>query len=179
MALGLAMDAFAVSVANGICYRGSKVKLSLQCGLFFGFFQALMPLIGFFAGQAFLPFISGVAHWIALILLSVIGGKMIAGGIKEMRSPDKCSAHAPRLSVNTLLVQALATSIDALAVGIGLGVMDVNIALVVFMIGIITFICSFSGVFIGRLFGARLSDKAQLLGGVVLILIGLNILLGG
>lgn len=176
LAFGLAMDAFAVSVANGICYpEEGALKTALACGVSFGLFQAVMPLIGFLAGYSFLHIISAFDHWVALILLGIIGGRMIYGAIKDMYAPDDEEKECPRFSARTLIVQAFATSIDALAVGIGLGVIEINIGLAVSVIGIVTFFCSFVGVIIGRLFGGKLSDKAQLLGGIVLVIIGVNI----
>lgn len=175
LAFGLAMDAFAVSVTNGMCYRMNTAKNALSSGLAFGLFQGLMPLIGYFAGHTFSGAIERFDHWIALLLLSLIGGKMIYEAIRDGKKPENCPTRA--FSVKTLTLQAVATSIDALAVGVSLGVMQVDIFLSVGIIAAITFLCSFTGVLIGKRFGGWLQDKAEILGGVILILIGANIFL--
>ena len=174
LAFGLAMDAFAVSITNGMCYRMPVLKNALYSGLTFGLFQAAMPLIGFFAGSTFSGVIESFDHWIALILLSFIGGKMIVEVIKERRHPSK-EELVREFSVKTLLVQGVATSIDALAVGVSLGLMQVNMAVAVGSIGVITFVCSYIGVCLGKKFGILFKDKAELLGGVILIGIGIRI----
>jgi len=176
----LATDAFAVSVTNGICIRGKKNLLvtALRCGIAFGAFQAAMTLIGCLAGSVFEGIIDNTG-FIAFILLSVIGLRMINGGLKQKKSAgrDDCPADA-RLTTPILISQAIATSIDAAAVGAGLGVIPINLMLTVFSIGMATFACSFAGVYAGRFLGAGLKDKAPIFGGVVLILIGVNILFG-
>ena len=172
LALGLAADAATVSMVNGICHPRRPVQLGLVCGLAFGFFQGLMPLIGYFVGISFFSVSSGIDHWVAFLLLAAIGMRMALESLKEEKGPQP----PRRLSMRILLLQAFATSVDALAVGIGLGVIAVNIAQAVFLIGAVTFVCCFVGVQLGRLVGNRFSQKAQLLGGVLLVLIGLHIL---
>lgn len=176
LAFGLSMDAFAVSVSNGMCYKMNPLKNALSSGLAFGLFQGLMPLIGYLAGRSFSDVIESVDHWIALVLLSFIGGKMIVEAVKMRKEPEDCKTYRA-FSFRTLTVQAIATSIDALAVGVSLGVMKANILLSVGVIALITFCCSFAGVFIGKKCGVLLQDKAEILGGVILILIGVNIFL--
>lgn len=173
-AFSLSMDAFAVSITNGMCYKNvSRWKNSLSSGICFGFFQALMPLLGFFAGSLFSDLVEGIDHWIALILLGLIGGKMVADAIKDMRAPEACDITD--FSFKTLLLQGIATSIDAFVIGIGFAVMNINIAFACSTIGIITLLFSFIGVHIGKGIGGFLSDKAQLIGGIILILIGIKI----
>ncbi len=176
LALGLSMDAFAVSISNGICYGGKNGKQALQTAFAFGLFQALMPIVGYLAGISFNEAIEFIDHWIAFGLLGIIGGKMIADGIGELRNPgeEKCQRT---LSFRTLILQAIATSIDALAVGIGFAIMNVNIVTAASFIGVITFVCCMIGSFLGKKFGAVLEQKAVIFGGIVLILIGLKILL--
>ncbi len=173
LALGLASDAATVSMVNGICHPRRPVQLGLVCGLAFGFFQGFMPLIGYFVGNSFFHLICDIDHWIAFLLLGTIGMKMTLESLKGGKEP-----HPPRrLSLRILLLQAFATSVDALAVGIGLGVIAVDIAQAVFLIGAVTFVCCFVGVQLGRFVGIRFRQKAQLLGGVLLVYIGLHILM--
>ena len=174
IALGLAMDAFAVSVSNGICYKNAGVKEAFVTALTFGVFQALMPLIGYFAGMTVKDAVEFIDHWIALIMLSFIGGSMIVGAIREMKTPAnaRCKAYC---TAKDLLMQGIATSIDALAVGISFAVIDTNIFIAVGMIGIVTFICCLGGVPIGKRFGFLIKEKAEIFGGIILILIGLKI----
>jgi putative Mn2+ efflux pump MntP len=170
------MDAFAVSITNGMCYRMSPVKNALYSGVAFGLFQGLMPVIGYYAGATFSDAISSLDHWIALLVLGFIGGKMIWEAIKERRNPEACEVKT--FTFKTLTIQAVATSIDALAVGVSLGLMpNVNIITAASLIAIVTFAFSFCGVLIGRRFGGWLQDKAEILGGAILILIGLKIFL--
>lgn len=172
--VGLSMDAFAVSVCKGL--KMKKVN-KLHCGiiaLFFGGFQALMPLAGWFLGKQFETYITSVDHWIAFVLLVLIGGNMI----KESRQKEEeeiTKSDSP-LDIKELLVLAVATSIDALAVGITFAFLKVDILPAVTIIGITTLILSAIGVFIGNIFGVRYKDKAELAGGVILILIGCKIL---
>lgn len=173
LAFGLAMDAFAVSLTNGMCYRTGALKNALATGTAFGLSQGLMPLLGYYAGATFSAVIAGIDHWIALALLGVIGGKMIVEAVKERKAP---AAHTLKaFSIKTLTLQSIATSIDALAVGVGLGVMQVDIVAAAAIIAVVTFLCCFAGVLIGKRFGSRFRDKAEILGGVILILIGLHI----
>lgn len=173
LAFGLSMDAFAVSVTNGMCYRIPPAKNALASGLAFGLAQGLMPLIGYYAGHSLSDLIESVDHWIALLLLGFIGGKMIVEAVKSARNPQGCPVKA--FSYKTLAMQAIATSIDALAVGVGLGVMQVNLWLAVSTIAAVTFFCSFGGVLIGKKFGQMLKEKAEILGGAILVLIGIRI----
>lgn len=171
-AFGLAMDAFAVSITNGMCYRMHIVKNALASGLAFGLFQGLMPWIGYLAGHTFYDVMASVDHWIALVLLACIGGHMIW----EAKTDKECIT--PReFSYKTLLLQAVATSIDALAVGVTLGMMQADLWTATSTIAQITFICSFLGVFIGKSFGNAFKNKAEILGGVILICIGIRIAL--
>lgn len=173
LAIGLSMDACAVSISNGMCYRINPLKNALAAGMAFGLFQGLMPLIGYFAGHTFSHTIENMDHWIALVLLSIIGGKMIIEAIHQRRHPSRVVVKA--FTLPTLIVQAVATSIDALAVGVGLGVMQVNVYIAVSVIAAITFGFSFCGVLIGKKFGGLLQDKAEILGGLILILIGVHL----
>ena len=177
LALGVSMDAFAVSVCKGLAMPKATLKEGLICGLWFGGFQALMPTIGFFLGTLFADAIEAVDHWVAFILLAIIGINML----KEALEKDECCCceeHNADLSVKTMFVMAVATSIDALAVGISLAMAgDVNIWMAAVLIGLFTCGMSAVGVKIGNLFGAKFEKKAQLAGGVILILIGLRILL--
>lgn len=174
LGIGLSMDAFAVSISNGMCYTNIDKKRAIFTSFCFGFFQAAMPIIGFFAGRIFQGAIQAADHWIALILLAFIGGKMIVDAIHELRHPDECVCAKP-IQLKTILLQAIATSIDALAVGISLALMRVNIISAASIIGIITFICCMIGAFIGKKFGSLLKEKAEILGGIILIGIGLKI----
>ena len=172
------MDAFAVSVSNSLCYRGITLGQVTVNSLTFGLFQGVMPLLGYFAGRAFAGIIQGVDHWVALVLLGFIGGKMVVEAISEMRNPqeDPCPT-GKMLTVKTLLLQSIATSIDALAVGISLALMRVNLILSVTFIGTVTFVCCLIGGIIGRKLGGALKQKAEIFGGIVLVLIGVKILI--
>lgn len=172
LALGLAMDAFAVSICKGLATNRVKAQHMLTCGAWFGGFQALMPLIGYFLFVAVKDYIEGYDHWIAFVLLAFIGGKMI----KEALSGEENFADGS-FAAKIMLVMALATSIDALAAGIALVRPDVNIWLAVLFVGVITFILSAIGVKIGNVFGAKYKNKAEFAGGVILILMGVKILL--
>lgn len=173
LGVGLSMDAFAVSVCKGLATRRPSLKNMAACGLWFGGFQALMPLIGFYLGSLFAEAIEAVDHWVALILLVVIGLNMI----REAVSGEEEHADAD-FSFRTMLTMAIATSIDALAVGISLAMSGgVNIWAAVAIIGVTTCLLSMLGVKIGAVFGDRFEKKAQIAGGVILILLGLKILL--
>ena len=174
LALGLAMDAKAVSVSNGICYQKAGGKQVVTYAFLFGLFQMGMPLIGYAAGRAFSDTISYLDHWVALVLLGFIGGKMIWESIKEMREGDSCPVEK-QLTLRMMLMQAVATSIDALAVGVGFAVMKVNIWAATASIGIITFGCSLAGTWLGRKFGMILGRCAEIFGGGILVIIGLKI----
>lgn len=172
LGIGLSMDAFAVSVCKGLAMRRADLKTSLVCGVWFGAFQALMPLIGYFLGRMFADAIAAVDHWVAFFLLALVGGNMI----KEALSGEEESA-TPDLSVRAMLPLAVATSIDALAVGISLAMTEAPIFTSVIVIGITTFALSALGVTIGGIFGNKFEKKAEIFGGVVLILLGCKILL--
>ncbi len=177
LALGVSMDAFAVSICKGLAMQKATLKEGLTCGLWFGGFQALMPTIGFFLGTLFAVAIEAVDHWVAFVLLAIIGINMLKEAF-EKEDCCCCEEHTADLSVKTMFVMAVATSIDALAVGISLAMAgDVNIWMAAALIGLFTCGMSAVGVKIGNLFGSRFEKKAQLAGGVILILIGLRILL--
>ena len=176
LAVGLSMDAFAVSVCKGLAMKKATLKAEMTCGVWFGGFQALMPTIGFFLGTLFADAIESIDHWVAFILLAIIGANML----KEAFSKEEdcgCEDNAD-MSVKTMFVMAVATSIDALAVGISLAMAgNVNIWLSALFIGICTCALSAVGVKIGNVFGSRYEKKAQMAGGAILILLGLKILL--
>ena len=172
LAIGLAMDAFAVAVCKGLSLRTLKLQQALLVGVWFGLFQALMPALGWLLGSAFSGLVQSVDHWVAFVLLSIIGGNMIREGLQG--DDENCD---PSLSFGVMLLLAVATSIDALAVGITFAFLNVSILLAVALIGVVTFTISAVGVKMGNLFGARYKSKAEFFGGAVLILIGLKILL--
>lgn len=174
LAVGLSMDAFAVSVCKGLAMKKATWKAELCCGAWFGGFQALMPLIGYFLGSLFIDAISAIDHWVAFILLAIIGINML----REALGSDEEETADADLSVKTMFVMAIATSIDALAVGISLAMAGVsNIFLAVLLIGATTFILSAIGVKVGNVFGSRYEKKAEIVGGIILILLGVKILL--
>ena len=176
IAVGLSMDAFAVSVTNGLSYKNFKKSLILISAVTYGVFQGIMPLIGYFLGNLFFDIISRFDHWIALLLLGFIGFNMISDAIKEIKHPEENKSDES-FSYKTLFLQAIATSIDALTVGITFAAMKVNIAFSVIIIAIVTtFFCTIGG-FIGKKFGSLLKEKAKVFGGVILILMGLKIFL--
>jgi len=172
IAVGLSMDAFAVSVCKGLAMPKCTFKKAAIVGLWFGGFQALMPAIGYILGAQFQEAIASIDHWIAFVLLALIGGNMI----HEALDNDEEEADAS-LDVKPMFLLAVATSIDALAIGITFAFLKVNIIPAVCFIGIVTFIISFAGVKIGNVFGARYKNKAEIVGGIILILLGLKILL--
>jgi len=174
IAIGLAMDAFAVSITTGIVLRKNMLKNSLIIAGYFGFFQALMPLIGWFVGLQFKEYIEKIDHWIAFLLLGFIGFKMIYEAVKERGEQEE--AIDP-LNKKTLLFLAIATSIDALVVGVSFAFLEVSIASSIIIIGIITFIICFIGVYLGKKFGQLFKSKAELFGGALLVLIGFKILI--
>ena len=176
LGLGLAMDASAVSMTNGMTMKPMKLKGTLATAFAFGLFQGVMPLIGYFAGSVFAGYMAAVDHWIALILLGFIGGKMLWDALKK---EEEIVPVARKLTFKLLLVQAIATSIDALAVGVSFAAMNVNIFIAVSIIAAITFACSMIAVLIGKKCGDFLNQKAELFGGCILILIGLKIFLDG
>jgi len=176
LAVGVSMDAFAVSICKGLAMKKATLKAGLTCGIWFGGFQALMPLIGFFLGTLFAGAIEAVDHWVAFVLLGFLGVNMLKEAFSK--DCDCCENHDADLSVKTMFVMAVATSIDALAVGISLAMAGgVNIWLSVILIGLCT--CGFctAGVKIGNVFGSKFEDKAQMAGGAILIMLGTKILL--
>lgn len=175
--VGLAMDAFAVAVCKGLAMRKVNKKQALIIGLFFGGFQALMPFIGWVLGIRFQSYITSVDHWVAFILLGIIGGKMIWEALsdKEEEIPDEKMDQ--ELDLKEMLVLAIATSIDALAVGITFAFLQYPIVEAISIIGVVTLIISIAGVYIGNFFGVRYKKRAELAGGIILVLIGLKILL--
>lgn len=174
IAIGLSMDAFAVSVCKGLAAPKLKIRHMLLAGLWFGGFQALMPAIGYFLGSSFQKYITAFDHWIAFALLVFIGGNMIYEALKKEKE-DPCNDS---FSVKTMFILAIATSIDALAVGITFALLpDVNICAAVLLIGSITFILSAIGIKIGNVFGVKYKAKAEFAGGLILIFIGAKILL--
>ncbi len=176
LAVGLSMDAFAVSICKGLSVKKAGWKEMATCGAWFGGFQALMPLIGFFLGALFYHAISAFDHWIAFGLLALIGINMLREAFSKEEECDECKGAD--FSFKTMLVMAVATSIDALAVGISLAMAgDVNIWIAIALIGVITFLMSGLGVKIGNVFGSKFEKKAQIAGGVILVLLGLKILL--
>ena len=171
LAVGLAMDAFAVSICKGLAMREKVLKKGIIVGLWFGGFQALMPTIGFFLGTQFKDQITSIDHWIAFVLLGLIGINMV----KEALSNDE--EHADdSIAVKEMFMLAVATSIDALAVGITFAFLNVHIVSAASMIGVCTFLVSFAGVKIGNIFGTKYKSKAELAGGIILILLGFKIL---
>ena len=176
LAVGLSMDAFAVSVCKGLSVRRGSMKQALTIGIWFGGFQALMPFLGYLLGITFSSLITSIDHWIAFILLAFIGGKMLWEAFTEDEDEGD-GKDAEKIDLGEYLILAIATSIDALAVGISFAALSVDIVPAVSLIGITTFIFSVAGVAIGHTFGARYEKPATIVGGVVLTLIGLKILL--
>ncbi|RDY24620.1 manganese efflux pump [Romboutsia maritimum] len=171
-AFALSMDAFAVSVTKGITLKKINLNVSTKIAFFFGLFQGVMPLIGWVIGIKFESYIKSVDHWIAFFLLSFIGLKMIF----EAKEEDNNDERSTNLSNKELFILSIATSIDALAVGISFAFLNINILPVSLSIGIVTFIVCFIGVFIGKSIGPIFKNYAQIIGGIILILIGINIL---
>lgn len=178
IAVGLAMDAFAVAVCKGLNMRKLDIKQTVLIALFFGGFQAGMPLIGWFIGSRFADYITSIDHWVTFILLGIIGGKMIW----ESFQGDDCEEYGEsKLDLKELTALAVATSIDALAVGVAFALTYERntVFIAVALIGIVTAILSASGVFIGHKFGVKYKNKAELAGGLVLVLMGVKFLLEG
>lgn len=177
LAVGLSMDAFAVSICKGLSMKKANLRAQVTCGAWFGGFQALMPLIGFFLGTLFAEAIEAFDHWVAFVLLALIGVNMLRDAFSNECECD-CNQSNADLSVKTMFIMAVATSIDALAVGISLAMAGgVNIVAAVLLIGVTTFALSAAGVKIGNVFGSRYEKKAQMFGGIILILLGGKILL--
>ena len=174
IAIGLSMDAFSVSICKGLTTKRFSWRMALTCGLWFGFFQALMPIIGYFLGSQFQHLIESVDHWIAFGLLVLIGANMIREAVSNDHENENDSGA---LDFKTMFLLAIATSIDALAVGVSLACIQVRHWYSVLVIGVTTFLFSVLGVKIGNVFGSKFEKSAQIIGGIILILIGLKILL--
>ena len=172
LAVGLSMDTFAISITMGLSIKLLTIKQIFIPGAYFGFFQALMPLIGYYAGALLANIIQGFDHWVAFILLGFIGGKMIKGSFEK--SEENTDEHIFQFS--RMLLLAIATSIDALAVGITFAFFRINISQAILLIGLTTFCISTAGVKIGNVFGTKYKSKAELAGGIILILLGAKIL---
>lgn len=173
LAVGVSMDALAVAICKGLSIQRLKLRHALIVGAWFGLFQALMPTLGWLLGSAFAQLITAIDHWVVFVLLGIIGGNMIRESLSKKDDED-CD---PSLAFGAMLMLAIATSIDALAVGVSLALLNVNIIAVVLSIGLCTFLISAVGVKVGNVFGKRFKSKAEFLGGAVLILIGVKILL--
>ena len=171
IALGLSMDAFAVSVGKGLSVQKIRPRHSLSVGVWFGGFQALMPLIGYFLGVSFASMVESFDHWIAFILLGIIGFNMI----REAMSNDECEATHSDFSARSMLMMAVATSIDALAVGVSFAFLHIDIWSAAAIIGVTTFILSVVGLRIGNIFGCRYKSKAEFAGGAILVIMGVKI----
>ncbi|RNL20759.1 hypothetical protein DMP07_04045 [Slackia faecicanis] len=175
LGLALAMDAFAVTVSNSFCYKGASRARLFALPVAFGLFQGLMPLICFFLGGIIGDIIETYAGIVTLVILGIIGGNMIKEGVSALRHPDdSCSLESERLTAGVILMQSVATSIDAFAVGVSLRAVNVDIALSAVIIALTTCACCFVALALGKRFGNVLGDKAQIVGGVVLVLIGLK-----
>ena len=173
IAVGLAMDAFAVSVVTGSVYKDFKIRHALRMALFFGGFQAIMPVVGFLAGLGLVNYIAPYDHWVAFALLFFVGGKMIY----ESFQIDAVEKDRDPANLFVLLVLSFATSIDALAVGITLSLLKAPIALAVTIIGVVTFVLSYVGVALGKRFGHFFESKVEIIGGLILIAIGVKIVI--
>lgn len=175
--VGLSMDAFAVSVCKGLAMRKVNKKQAVVIGLFFGGFQALMPFIGWALGTQFENYITNIDHWIAFVLLAFIGGKMVVEAVRPEEADTAEKEMDPPLDMKEMFLLAVATSIDALAVGITFAFLDYPIIESMIIIGCTTFVLSIVGVVVGNLFGSKYEKRAEIAGGIILILIGLKILL--
>lgn len=174
--IGLSMDAFTVSICKGLAMRKVNKKQALVIGLFFGGFQALMPFIGWALGIQFQSYITNIDHWIAFVLLVFIGGKMIVEAVKP-EEEEAVEVMDPPLDIKEMFLLAIATSIDALAVGVTFAFLDYPIVEAISIIGVTTFVISTGGVYVGNFFGSRYKNKAELAGGLILVLLGVKILL--
>ncbi len=174
--VGLSMDAFAVSICKGLAMRKVNKKQAVVIGLFFGGFQALMPFLGWLLGSQFERYITSIDHWIAFILLGVIGGKMMMEAVKK-EEEEEIKQMDPPLDLKEMFLLAVATSIDALAVGITFAFLQYPIVEAISVIGMTTFVISIGGVYVGNFFGNKYKSKAEFVGGLILVLIGLRILL--
>ena len=176
MGVGLAMDAFAVAICKGLAMRKVNKKQALVIGLFFGGFQALMPFLGWVLGSRFERYITNIDHWIAFLLLGFIGGKMIVEAVKPAEAVE-IGQMDPPLDLKELLLLAIATSIDALAVGITFAFLDYPIVEAVSVIGIVTFVIAVGGVYVGNFFGNKYKNRAEFAGGLILVILGTRILM--
>ena len=176
IAIGLSMDAFAVSIANGITIKRGRIPNALKIAFSFGMFQAVMPVIGWLAGRTLVNFVSSVDHWIAFLLLSYIGWKMIYEAVKSGKC-EKAAKECVGPDISQLFILSVATSIDALAVGITFAFLNISIVCPVIIIGLITFTFSFIGFFAGNRLGLLFGNKIEIFGGCILIGIGLKILI--
>lgn len=174
IAIGLSVDSFVVSITAGVCMVKVKIRDALKVALFMAVFQALMPLIGWLAGSSFLHYIESFAHWVAFVLLLAIGGKMIYEGVKYKDKSEKSFSPTNNLMLTGM---AIATSIDALIVGIGFGLLEVSIIIPVLIIGSLTFLFSASGVLVGNKIGTRYNSGLEIFGGIILAGLGINILI--
>lgn len=177
LGVGLSMDAFAVSVCKGLGMRKLNKKQALIIGLYFGGFQALMPFVGWLLGSQFQKYITSIDHWIAFILLGFIGGKMMIEAVREWNEEEVVDVMDAPIDHKNMLVLAVATSIDALAVGITFAFLGTPIVEAITIIGITTMVISIAGVVVGNFFGSRYKSKADFIGGLILVLLGLKILL--
>ncbi len=173
LAVGLSMDAFAVAICKGLSMKKIEIKKVVIVGLWFGGFQALMPMIGYLLGKQFKDTITSIDHWISFVLLALIGFNMI----REALSKDDDCEQSEALDFKSMFVLAIATSIDALAVGVTFAFLEVNIVQAVTFIGIVTFVLSAIGVKVGNVFGVKYKSKAELAGGIILIVLGAKILI--
>ena len=177
LAIGVSMDAFAVSICKGLATRKAGLREMSTCGIWFGGFQALMPLFGFFLGTLFAEAIVAFDHWVAFALLAIIGGNMLTEAFTKEEC-ECCNDQNGDFGFKTMLVMAIATSIDALAIGVSMALAgNVNIWIAISLIGVTTCLTSALGVKIGNIFGSKFEKKAQMAGGIILILLGLKILL--
>ena len=175
LGFALAMDGFAVTLSNSFCYKGASRARLFALPIAFGVFQGLMPLVGFFLGGIVGDIIETYAGIVTLVILGIIGGNMIKEGVSALRNPEtSCSLEAERLTAGVILMQSVATSIDAFAVGVSLRAVNVDIAVSATIIALTTCACCFVALALGKRFGGVLGDKAQIVGGVVLVLIGLK-----
>ena len=177
IAVGLSMDAFAVSVCKGLAMPKCTFKKAAIVGLWFGGFQALMPFVGWLLGSQFQKYITSIDHWIAFILLGFIGGKMMIEAVREWNEEEVVDVMDAPIDHKNMLVLAVATSIDALAVGITFAFLGTPIVEAITIIGITTMVISIAGVVVGNFFGSRYKSKAEFIGGLILVLLGLKILL--
>lgn len=174
--VGLSMDAFAVSICKGLGMKAINWRHAFVIALFFGGFQALMPLVGYLLAYNFASYVTAISHWIAFVLLLFIGAKMLLDALRD-KEPDEVEEDEARLDLKELLMLAIATSIDALAMGVSFAFLGLDILSAIALIGLTTFVISFGGVAVGNQFGSRYEKPSTIIGGVVLILIGIKVVL--